>query len=114
MEIGEFRARVRQTFGEDLHRASPASVRDFLDTLTEESAAPIAGRRFVIDETAKTYEEVMRTFFCRVLELPQDQAVLQLWVVALELSYALIESQDAERLGSLFRGLEEPYRPEFE
>jgi len=114
MEIGEFRARVRRTFGEDLHRASPASVRDFLDSLTDESSAPLSGRRFVIDETARTYEEVMRTFFSRVLELPQDQAVLQLWVVALELSYALIETQDGERLETLFRGIEEPQLPDFE
>ena len=113
MELDEFRARVRATFGEDLHRASPASIRDFLDLLARESEAPTSGRRFVIDETAKSYEEVMRTFFCRVLELPRDQAVQQLWVVALELSYALIESQDAERLGSLFRGIEEPNRPDF-
>ncbi len=114
MELGEFRARVRATFGEDLHRASPASIRDFLDTLAEESSPHGSGQRFVIDERARSYEEVMRTFFCDVLELPQGEAIQQLWVVALELSYALIASQDAERLESLFRGIEEPRRTDFE
>ena len=108
MNREEFRLRVQKTFGEDLHRASPASVRDFLDALSEESHARPASGRFEIEETAKSYEEVMRTFFARVLEQPCDQAIFQLWIVALELSYALIESQDAERLGTLFRGLEEP------
>ena len=108
MDREEFRNRVQKTFGEDLHRASPASVRDFLDALSQESRSPSANGRFVIDETARSYEEVMRTFFSRVLEEPCDQAIFQLWIVALELSYALIESQDAERLGTLFRGIEEP------
>ena len=108
MDLEKFRERVQRTFGEDLHRASPASVRDFLDELSLEGKSPTPGGRFEIEETAKSYEEVMRTFFCRILEQPCDQAIFQLWTVALELSYALIESQDADRLGTLFRGLEEP------
>ena len=109
MDLEEFRERVRRTFGEDLHRASPASVRDFLQELSSESSEPPRSHgRFEIEETAKSYEEVMRTFFSRVLEMPCDVAIFQLWTVALELSYALIESQDAERLESLFRGMDDP------
>ena len=107
MDLEKFRERVQKTFGEDLHRASPASVRDFLDALSQESRSPAPGGRFEIDETAKSYEEVMRTFFARVLELPESEAVTMLWAVAFDLSYAVIESHDADRIGHLFRGLEE-------
>jgi hypothetical protein len=110
MELDEFRKKVRRAFGEDLHRASPATVRDFLDYLQHEAPVGLRDepRRIRVDESAKSYEEVMRTFFTRVLDLPQDQAVQMLWAVAFDLSYALIESHDADRIGHLFRGLEEP------
>ena len=117
MRLDEFKDRVRRTFGDDLHRASPATVRDFLDQLHVEADAarmpPTTGsgkndHRFEIDESAKSYEEVMRTFFARVLDLPEDEAVTMLWAVAFDLAYAIIESHDADRIGHLFRGLEEP------
>lgn len=110
MDLKAFRAQVLATFGEDLHRASPASVRDFLDHLSQESPHDERreGGRFVIDETARSYEEVMRTFFARVLDLAPEQAVIQLWTVALELAYDGIASADADRLEHLFKGIEEP------
>lgn len=109
MELEEFRERVRHAFGDELHRASPATVRDFLDKLQQD--APLTfheDRRIRITESARSYEEVMRTFFQRVLDLPHDQALQMLWAVAFDLSYAVIESHDADRIGQLFRGLEEP------
>ncbi len=114
MEVEEFRQKVRRAFGEDLHRASPATVRDFLDELSADVALvenPFDGEamphRIHIHETARSYEEVMRTFFMRVLDLPPDTAVPMLWAVAFDLSYAVIESHDADRIGHLFKGLEE-------
>jgi len=109
MELDEFRDTVRRAFGEDLHRASPATVRDFLDSLqTDTPRAAIDDFRIRVDESARSYEEVMRTFFLRVLEMPSPQAIQMLWAVAFDLSYAIIESHDADRIGHLFRGLEEP------
>jgi hypothetical protein len=109
MELDEFRESVRRAFGEDLHRASPATVRDFLDSLqTDTPRAPGDGLRIVLNESAHSYEEVMRTFFQRVLDMPSQQAIQMLWAVAFDLSYAIIESHDADRIGHLFRGLEEP------
>jgi len=114
MSLEEFRERVKRAFGEDLHRASPATVRDFLDGLHQDTAIlntiddEGGVGRIVINESAKSYEEVMRTFILRVLELPPEEAVKLLWVVSFDLSYAVIESHDAERIGHLFRGLEEP------
>ena len=109
MELDEFRDKVRRAFGEDLHRASPATVRDFLDALQSDAPLTPGGseRRIEIAESARSYEEVMRTFFLRVLDQPEPQAVQMLWAVAFDLSYALIESHDADRIGHLFRGLEE-------
>ena len=108
MEIEDFREKVRRAFGEDLHRASPATVRDFLDDLHQN--VPLTernDRRIEIKESAKSYEEVMRTFFARMLETPESQAVPMLWAVAFDLCYALIETHDADKIGHLFRGLEE-------
>jgi hypothetical protein len=109
MGLEDFKERVRAAFGDDLHKASPASVRDFLDGLHTD--APMTFRsdaRIVVDESARSYEEVMRTFFARVLEMPEDQALQMLWAVAFDLCYALIETHDAERIGHLFKSLEEP------
>jgi hypothetical protein len=109
MQLDEFRERVRRTFGEDLHRASPASVREFLDQLQFEESIDLRNpHRFVIDETAKTYEEVMRTFFTRVLDMPCEDAVRHLWLIAFDLAYVAIASSDAERLDRLFGGMEDP------
>jgi hypothetical protein len=109
MRLNEFKQKVRREFGEDLHRASPATVRDFLDRLQADApSARVDGQRIELHETAKSYEEVMRTFFTRVLDLPSEDAIQLLWTVAFELSYAIIESHDADRIGHLFRGLEEP------
>jgi hypothetical protein len=109
MSLDDFKARVRREFGDDLHRASPATVRDFLDRMQEDvHIARLGDRRIILEESAKSYEEVMRSFFARVLELPPDEAITMLWAVAFDLSYAIIESHDADRIGHLFRGLEEP------
>lgn len=108
MEISEFRRRVRRAFGEDLHRASPASVREFLDQLQDDIPVPTSeGHHFVVDESARSYEEVMRTFFCRVLDLPPEKAIQMLWAVAFDLSYAVIESHESDRISHLFRGVDD-------
>ncbi len=110
MRLEDFKEKVREAFGEDLHRASPATVREFLDRLHED--IHVAQRnpydRFDLDESARSYEEVMRSFFVRVLDLPADEAIMMLWTVALDLSYAIIASRDALLIGHLFRDLEDP------
>jgi hypothetical protein len=104
IDANEFRRQVRQAFGEDLHRASPASVREFLDNLPLNEVIKDEAGRIHIDESARSYEEVMRTFFNRVLDLPPEIATQMLWAVAFDLAYAVIESHDADRIGHLFRG----------
>ncbi len=105
MDKDEFKRRIEVAFGADLHRASPATVRDFLDSLDVSIPLTLRGdSRIVIEETAKSYEEVMRTFFSNVLDQPSERAAQLLFVVALDLCYAVIESHDADRIGHLFRG----------
>lgn len=110
MRLEDFKEKVRDAFGDDLHRASPATVREFLDRLQE--AVHLAHReplqRFELDESARSYEEVMRSFFAHVLDQPSDDALMMLWTVALDLSYAIIESRDAVLIGHLFRDMEDP------
>lgn len=110
MEVERFREQVRRAFGKDLHRASPATVREFLDRLQSEAPLLMTSeeeRRFPIDESARSYEEVMRTFFAQALDLPPEKAVPLLWAVAFDLSYAMIESHETDRIGHLFRGMED-------
>lgn len=119
MRLGEFRELVRRQFGDDLHGATPAGVRDFLDLLQEDAHIAETVSRVVypddgrldIYESAKSYEEIMRTFFAQMLKKDSEEAVPLLWTVALEMAYNLIESQDAERIGHLFKGMEEPPFP---
>jgi hypothetical protein len=116
MDVEEFRDKVKRAFGDDLHRASPATVRDFLDRLQtdtplhypDDNGNPSPFPSYRVDESARSYEEVMRSFFVRVLDLPPEQAIQMLWAVSFDLAYAIIESHDADRIGHLFRGLEEP------
>jgi hypothetical protein len=108
MDKDEFKKRVEAAFGKDLRHASPATVREFLDDIDVTVPVTLRGdSRIVIEETAKTYEEVMRTFFSRVLDQPSDRAAQLLFVVALDLCYAVIESHDADRIGHLFRNFDD-------
>ena len=107
MELSAFRKRVRKAFGEDLHKASPASIRDFLDDLTIDRPVSRGDEPFIVEESARSYEEVMRTFLARTLDLPSDQAVVHLWSACAELTYLVIASNDSDRLEQLFRGIDE-------
>ncbi len=97
-----------------MEHATPANIREFLDTLArdrwqeekEERAAqtpPGQTMRIIIpSEAATSYEEVLRQFFTDALYAPRDQALIQLWTLALDLAYAGLEEQNAEKLGMLF------------
>lgn len=113
MTIAEFKQRVRDSFGPDMEHATPANVREFLDTIArdrwrEEKSA----RRSALDATdlplelsqeAKlSYEDILRHFFADALAAPNEQALIQLWLLALDLAYAGLEEQAEHELGPLF------------
>jgi hypothetical protein len=43
-----------------------------------------------------------------VLDLPAERAVMLLWTLALDLTFAAIEHQYSEVLDPLFRGIDDP------
>lgn len=61
----------------------------------------------MLDEPAITYEEIVKDFFSRVLDAPLEDAVILLWTIALELSFAAIEFQYSEVFESLLSGSSE-------
>ena len=103
MKLAEFRQLVKSEFGDDLKHATPANVREFLDRFQGEVLSEKVTHRIVIDEHCTTYEENIKDFFAQMLELPPEEAVVGLWALALDLAFASIESQYAEKFASLFK-----------
>jgi hypothetical protein len=90
-----------------LENATPANVREFLDRAHAELSPVDRHHRIVIDEPATSYEEILRDFFSRVLEMPRDEAIIALWMLALEISFAGVQEQWADRFERLFQGMED-------
>ena len=105
LTLTEFRDLVRKEFGPRLERATPASVREFLDQLQlrmhKESGE---GSPYTLDgeEQARSYEEIVTHFFSRVLDYPADRAVIMLWLLAFEQHFAMLEEDYSRRSLSLF------------
>ena len=104
MTIVEFRELVRQEFGLRLERATPATVRDFLDRmqvrLHQESGE---GPPYVIGEDGgHSYEEIVSEFFSRALDHPPEQAFIMLWLLAFEQHFAMLEEDYARRFVTIF------------
>ena len=106
MKLTEFRKLVQAEFGDGLKHATPANVREFLDRIESQVLPEKVSNRIVINEPCNSYEEVIKDFFAQILELPPDEAVVALWTLALDLAFASIESQYAERFASLFKDLD--------
>ena len=102
MKLEEFRRLVISEFGSGLKHATPANVREFLDRMEGEVLPDAAINRFIIDEPSTSYEEVIKDYFTRVLESPPDEAIIALWSLALDLSFAAIELQYSDRFASMF------------
>jgi len=105
MDLSEFRRRVREYFGPSLSRATPANVREFVDSLYAEiwrrehkPGVPVE----LGEEGVSSFEEAVKEFFDRVLDYPPDQAVIALWLVAIDLYFSAIEESDKERFAPLF------------
>ncbi len=97
MRFSEFKQRVLNEFGENLHRATPDQLRTFASRVQAElSGQPAQDRRFELNESAKSYEEVLRQFFARVLEYPSEEAATVLWLTAIELAYGGLDVPNEE------------------
>ena len=107
VDTKELRRLVIKEFGRGLEHATPANVREFLDRMQLGVIGPGAKGRIVLDESASSYEEIIKEFFIRVLEMPRDEAIVLLWLLAFDLSFSSIELQHEDKLKSLFKELEE-------
>lgn len=105
LTVAELREMVRREFGERLERATPATVRDFLDRIQvqihEESGE---SQPYVIEEEqrARSYEEIIADFFSRVLDYAPEKAVILLWLLAFEQHFSTIEEDYVQRALTLF------------
>ena len=109
MNLQDFRALVKEEFGEDLRHATPANVRDFVVRLDTEISGYKPGERIdITSPQVRSYEEAIKSFFAGVLELPCEIAAIQLYTVALDLAFAGIESDVADRMPGFLRDLDEP------
>lgn len=105
MKVEEFRKLVVGEFGEGLEHATPANVREFADEFECQHIGSISSR-IILNEQCNSYEEVIKDFFSRVLELQPEEAMVSLWTMALDLSFATIENQCAEKFATLFQDCE--------
>jgi hypothetical protein len=101
VRLPEFRDEVRREFGDRLERATPANVRNFLTRMQARlTAGPAPGERIELNETATSYEEVITDFLSRSLEgaaEDPERALIALWLLALELHFARVADDYAER-----------------
>jgi hypothetical protein len=107
VKLDEFRAEVKREFGEQLQRAAPANVQDFLVRMQSQLFAD-AGKgdhTFELNEQASDYDEIVTQFFARVLESKPEQleeALMMLWLVGFELHFARLEEDYADRFAAMF------------
>ncbi len=107
MNLEEFRERIRQQFGPGMERTTPQNVREFLDQMQQELDSGPPGP-YELDETETTYEAILRAFFSEILDAPPEQALIQLWMLGLELAFADLRDTIEEEISPLFSPWEEP------
>ena len=107
MDLKEFKDIVNNEFGKNMEHATPGNVRDFLDRMQFNVLGPEIKGRMILEEYASSYEEVMKDFFAKVLTLPQDQAIIMLWLLAFDFAFSAVELQHDERFKSLFGEFDE-------
>jgi hypothetical protein len=106
--LSEFKRLVEAEFGPNLQNATPANVREFLDRLQNSDCQEGAVLRYEMrEEHAHTYEEIIKDFFARTLDMPAQEAVVSLWIVAIELAFAMVEYQYSEQLDPLFQSIDD-------
>jgi hypothetical protein len=106
MDLLEFKRLLKDEFGENLNHATPENVRHFLDNMQFNVLGPELKGRIVLEEHASTYEEIVKDFFSKVLDLPKEEALMMLWLLSFDLVFSAIELQQADKFRSLFGDFE--------
>jgi hypothetical protein len=107
--LEEFQERIRRQFGPRMSQATPQNVREFLDDMQQELDGVRPGGTYDLDEAETSYEAILRTFFSDILEAPRDQALIQLWMLGLELAFADLRETIEEDISPLFRPWDESF-----
>jgi hypothetical protein len=101
VRLSEFQDEVRREFGDRLERATPANVHNFLSRMQARLGhAPEPGEPIELNETATSYNEVITDFLSHNLDLAArdpEQAVIVLWLMTLELYFARVQDEYADR-----------------
>lgn len=103
LRVEEFKEAVIREFGRNLEHATPANVREFFDRMQERVFQGRLRERIELNEPKTTYEEILKDFFARVLDLPKDEAIILLWTMAFDLSYSALEHYLSAHFDTLFR-----------
>jgi len=104
--LDEFRTAVYAAFGSQLEHVTPELMRDFIARMYAQLSPPERtekGAVVIPPDTigAASYEEIVITFFARMLELPPDQALILLWLFAGEIYFSDLGEQYSERFKDL-------------
>jgi len=117
VKLEEFREEVQREFGNELQRATPANVQDFLVRMQSQLSAD-AGKGehgFELNEAgASDYNEIVTQFFARVLQAQPEQleeALMMLWLVGFELHFARLQEEYADRFAAMFSEREDEEEP---
>lgn len=93
MNLDEFRDLVYRELGPSLERATHERVRLFLDRMQAELSPleRVDGHVVLGSESAKDFDSIVVEFFANSLHLSPDEAVIGLWLFALELWFSQME-----------------------
>lgn len=97
ISLPRLRELVVEYLGPGLCDATPERVRALLDRVQLETAdRPPAGQRWVIDEAAASYDQILREFFWHALFRPPEEAVPGLWLAGFEACFGSLEAAQAD------------------
>ena len=91
MTFDEFRRSVRDVFNDDLSRATPETVREFVARM-QQSGKFTREKPLRLDEPLGDYETIVRNFYSRVLHASADEAAIALWLATAEMAFGAVDN----------------------
>lgn len=112
MDAAEFRRRICETFGQDLERANPENVREFVTWFLDTESGRRPGEHYELSgEPDASVEAGLKAFLLDALTAAPEPARQQLWVALLEIWYGVLETDAEARFERIFRDIPSPDEP---